>query len=273
MSGDLLEPVDARHRGAALWLTLNRPAARNGIDADLVTAIDAALDVAETDTDIAAIIIAAAGPVFCAGADLKLVARMAAEPPEQAAATLRDFLTAVGRLFGRIESFPKPVIAAVNGLAVAGGLELVLACDIVIATRAARFGDAHANFGLIPGGGGSVRLPRRVGPATAKYLMFTGRAVPADDLAHTDLVTILVGADGELEPAVDEVVSAIAAKSQKGIQIMKQLVHSGLDPAPSAVRLAELEAVAQHALSADFAEGLRAYREKRQPKFTGRSSP
>ena len=270
MSGSLREPLDVRRRAGALWLTLNRPAARNGIDAGLVAAIAAALDAAETDTDVAAVVITAAGRVFCAGADLKLIAGLSALPPQQAAAGLLEFLTAAGELFDRIEAFGKPVIAAVDGLAVAGGLELVLACDIVIATEAARFGDAHANYGLLPGGGGSARLARRVGESTAKYLMFTGRDLPAADLAHTDLVTVLAGADADLRSVVDACVDDIAAKSPKGIQVMKELVRSGLGRAPSAARLAELDALARHALSEDFAEGLRAFSGKRRPVFTGR---
>ena len=270
MSGSRREPLDVRRRGGALWLTLNRPAARNGIDAGLVAAIGAALDAAESDTDVAAVVITAAGRVFCAGADLKLVAGLSAMPPQQAAAGLLEFLTAVGELFDRIEAFGKPVIAAVDGLAVAGGLELVLACDIVIATAAARFGDAHANYGLLPGGGGSARLARRVGESTAKYLMFTGRDLPARDLAHTDLITVLAGAGADLKSVVDACVSDIAAKSPRGIQVMKQLVRSGLEHEPSAARAAELDALARHALSEDFAEGLRAFSEKRRPVFTGR---
>jgi enoyl-CoA hydratase len=270
VSGGLREPLDVRRRASALWLTLNRPAARNGIDPGLVAAIGSALDMAESAGDVAAVVVAAAGPVFCAGADLKLIAGLAAMPPQRAAAGLLDFLTAVGELFDRIEAFGKPVIAAVDGLALAGGLELVLACDIVIATEAARFGDAHANYGLLPGGGGSARLPRRVGESTAKYLMVTGRDLSAGDLAHTDLVTVLVGAGADLQPVVDACVGDIAAKSPKGIQVMKQLVRSGRDEAPATARLGELDALARHALSEDFAEGLRAFSEKRRPVFTGR---
>jgi enoyl-CoA hydratase len=270
VSGGLREPLDVRRCAGALWLTLNRPAAHNGIDVGLVAAIGTALDAAESDTGVAAVVITAAGRVFCAGADLKLIAGLSAMPPQQAAAGLLEFLTAVGELFDRIEAFGKPVIAAVDGLAVAGGLELVLACDVVIATEAARFGDAHANYGLLPGGGGSTRLPRRVGESTAKYLMFTGRDLPARDLARTDLVTVLVGAGTDLQSVVDGCVGDFAAKSPRGIQVMKQLVRSGLDQPPAAARRGELDALARHAQSEDFAEGLRAFGEKRPPEFTGR---
>ena len=180
MSGGLREPLDVRRRAGALWLTLNRPAARNGLDAGLVAAIGAALDAAESDSGVAAVVITAGWPgVLRRG---RSQAHRGAGGPAARSRPRRDSWSSSprsGELFDRIEAFGKPVIAAVDGLAVAGGLELVLACDIVIATEAARFGDAHANYGLLPGGGGSARLPRRVGESTAKYLMFTGRDLPA----------------------------------------------------------------------------------------------
>lgn len=264
--------VRIAHRGAALWATLDRPRSLNGITAATVTELHAALDAAESDPDVCAVVIAAAGRVFCAGADLTHISDASRERATEAAFDadgLPDFLEAVGGLLNRIEAFSKPVIAAVQGLAVAGGLELVLACDLVVAARSAAFGDAHANYGLLPGGGASVRLPRRVGPSTARYLMFTGVMMPAADLAHTDLVTELVD-DADLTAAVDRLIASIAAKSPLGICRMKELLRVGMTlPVQQALRR-ELAAVAEHTRSQDFAEGLAAFTGKRLPVFTGR---
>jgi len=260
------DAVRVDHRRAALWATLDRPRSLNAITVDTVTGLHAALDRAECDPEVRAVVIAAAGRVFCAGADLTHL-RQTRHDPASDVDDLPGFLAAVGGLLNRIEAFGKPVIAAVQGLAVAGGLELVLACDIVIAARSAAFGDAHANYGLLPGGGASVRLPARVGPSTARKLMFTGATVPAADLAHTDLVNELVE-DTDLVPAVDRLVGTIATKSPLGIARMKQLLRAGTTlPAEEALRR-ELDAVAEHAHSADFAEGLAAFTDKRPPMFT-----
>jgi enoyl-CoA hydratase len=266
------DAVQVSRRGAALWATLNRPRSLNGITLDIVTALHDALNRAEHDPDVRAVVIAATGRVFCAGADLTHVDETRRDPVPHSASEatgLPGFLDAVGGLLTRIEAFDKPVIAAVQGLAVAGGLELVLACDIVIAARSAAFGDAHANYGLLPGGGASVRLPRRVGPSTARRLMFTGITVPAAELASTDLVNELVD-DTDLASAVDRLVDSIAGKSPLGIARMKQLLRAGMAlPAEQAMRR-ELDAVAEHTHSADFGEGLAAFAEKRPPRFTGR---
>jgi enoyl-CoA hydratase/carnithine racemase len=264
------DAVRVDRRGAALWATLDRPRSLNGITPDTVTGLHAALDRAESDPTVRAVVLAAAGRVFCAGADLSHVGgTRRVEVADAAPDGLREFLEAVGGLLDRIEAFGKPVVAAVQGLAVAGGLELVLACDIVVAARSAAFGDAHANYGLLPGGGASVRLPRRVGPSTARQLMFTGATVPAADLAHTDLVTHLVD-DADLAATVDELVDSIAAKSPLGIARMKELLLAGVAlPAEEALRR-EIDAAAEHAHSADFAEGLAAFADRRRPVFTGR---
>ena len=254
-------------RGPALWLRINRPKALNGLVPSLLDAVDAGLDTAATDDGIHAVVLAAQGRLFCAGADLKYVQGLFADPLT-AAERQAAFLRRVGRTLDRIESLDKPVIAAVQGLALAGGLELVLCADIVVAARSAGFGDAHANFGLLPGGGGSLRLPRRVGLSKAKLMMFTGEPVPAADLAHTDLVTRLVD-DDQLVAEVDRITDSIAAKSPLGLARMKQLANAALEtPAPVALRR-EIEVSALHVHSADFREGLDAFNSKRAPQFTG----
>jgi enoyl-CoA hydratase/carnithine racemase len=253
-------------RGAALWLCLDRPTALNGLSDDLLAALDAGLDRAAADDEVRAVVIAAEGRVFCAGADLVQTLERCRADAEDGGDRQGAFLRRAGQVFTRIEAFAKPVIAAVHGLAVAGGLELVLACDLVVAARSAAFGDAHANYGLIPGGGGSARLPRRVGPARAKHLMFTGTSVPAESLAHTDLITTVVD-DDRLHDEVDALVAAIAAKSPTGLRLMKQLVGNALDVPQDAALAAELAAVDGYRHSADFAEGITAFAQKRAPVF------
>ncbi|HYF61062.1 MAG TPA: enoyl-CoA hydratase/isomerase family protein [Burkholderiaceae bacterium] len=259
------EPVVGETRDGALWLTLNRPAALNSLTPDIVEGIDRALAHAQDDSEVRAVVLTGTGRAFCAGADLKHV-RETTHGDEGAIAA---FLDSVLATMSRLEKFPKPVIAAVNGLALAGGLELVLCCDLVIAARSARLGDAHANFGLLPGGGGSVRLPRKIGPTRAKYLMYTGEFVPAERLVEAGLVNEVVD-DAELLEATGRLVAKLRAKSPLVLRRMKALVDDGLEqPIETALRL-ELLASEVHSHSHDMREGLAAFQEKRAPRFIGR---
>lgn len=252
-------------RDGALWITLNRPDAMNALTPDVLSGINAALDYAQADAAVRAVVLTGSGRAFCAGADLKYVR---AQSDEGAGATDR-FLRRVLDTMNRLEHFPMPVIAAVNGLALAGGLELVLCCDLVVAARSARLGDAHANYGLLPGGGASVRLPRKIGPTRAKYLLFTGEFIPAEELVAAGLVNLVVD-DEQLAAATGSLASRIASKSPVGLRRMKQLVSDGLQqPVETALRL-ELLACEAHANSEDMKEGLAAFAAKRKPVFTGR---
>lgn len=251
-------------RDGAIWLTLNRPQALNALTPEIVTGIGKALDRAEAD-DVRAVVLTGNGRAFCAGADLKYV-RSQAGSDETAIAR---FLDSVLVTMNRLEACPRPVIAALNGLTLAGGLELVLCCDLVIAARSAKIGDAHANFGLLPGGGSSVRLPRKIGPTRAKYLLYTGEFVPAENLVAPGLVNEVVD-DGDLQAAVGRLVGKIATKSPLVLRRMKALVDQGLEqPQATALKL-ELLASELHAHSHDMNEGLAAFEEKRTPRFTGR---
>jgi enoyl-CoA hydratase len=249
------EVVRIERQGGGLWLWLNRPRALNALTTQVADGLHRGLDLAAADEQIRAVVIAGAGRAFCAGADLKQVLGSEA-----------DLLPRLGAVFDRVESFAKPVIAAVHGVALAGGLELVLCCDLVVAARSAAFGDAHANYAMFPAGGATVRLPRRIGAARAKHLMFTGVTVPAGELAGTDLITRLVE-DEQLVSEVEALVAAIAGKSPAGIAAMKVLIEEGLQvPREVALRRERREAAA-YTRSADFAEGIRAFAEKRAPRF------
>lgn len=254
----------AEVRDGAAWITLNRPAALNALTPDMVAGLDRALDRAEAD-DVKAVVLTGTGRAFCAGADLKFARRTTGGDE----AAMARFLESVLVVMNRLERFPRPVIAAVNGVAVAGGLELVLCCDLVVAARSARIGDAHINFGLLPGGGSSIRLPRKIGPTRAKHLLFTGEMLPADELVACGLVNEVVD-DGALMRAVGRLVARLADKSPLVLRRVKALVDDGLDqPVQTALRL-ELLASEAHAHSHDMKEGLAAFEEKRKPNFIGR---
>lgn len=254
-------------RASALWITFNRPEVFNSLTPDMVEATEVALAQALEDDEVKSVVITGAGKAFCAGADLKATrAGFGGDDPEEA--TARFVETALA-LTNRIEQFAKPVIGAVNGIALAGGLEVVLACDLVIAAESARLGDAHANYGLVPGAGSSVRLPLRIGISRAKYLLFTGDFLPARQLEAWGLVNEVVP-DDELVSAVDELTAKIATKSPVGIRRMKRLVQDGLDQ-PTDLALRAEQVVSQlHAYSVDRNEGLAAFSEKRKPRFIGK---
>lgn len=253
-------------RGRGGWIRLNRPDALNAISPRLVDEFNAGLDRAECDNDVIAVTIVGTGRAFCSGADLKFLGEL---PEEERPASTAAFLQRVLGLLNRIERFGKPIIGAVNGLATGGGMELLLCCDLVIADAKARLGDGHANFGLLPGGGASARLPRKIGPTRAKYLFFTGELLPAADFVLAGLVNE-VAPEGKLEAAVDNLIGKLSNKSPLGLRRMKELVDDGLDQPREVALRAELVAGALHSHSFDVNEGLAAFAEKRPPKFLGK---
>lgn len=255
--------VEVERRGDALWIRLARPEAMNALDLSVLDGIEAALERSLAER-ARCVVITGTGRAFCAGADLKFVQEAQTDPE-----TLRAFLEHAGSTFRKVELHPLPVIAAVNGLALAGGLELALACDVIVARAGAPLGDGHATFGLFPGAGGAVRLPRRIGSARAKLLLFSGRSLPAADLEVWGLVDVVAPDDG-LDDTVTALVGDIASRSPVGLRRMKQVVldQEGL-PVDRGLRL-ELDACQLHLTSEDVAEGLAAFVERRRPQFTGR---
>lgn len=248
------------------WVTLHRPEAMNSLTPQLAAELGRALAMAEAAENVRALVFTGTSPAFCAGADLKFVAGDTDTPIGDA---LGKFLVELGDVFNAIEASSLPTIAAVNGVALAGGLELVLCCDLVIAAENARIGDAHVNYGLLPGGGSSVRLPRKIGPTRAKYLLFSGDFVPAAELVECGLVNRVVP-DDALEGTVQGIAKKIASKSPLSISRVKQLVADGVDqPLHSALRQ-EVGMLRIHAQSHDMREGLAAFKEKRKPQFIGR---
>lgn len=259
------ENLLVEERGAVLWLTLNRPDAMNALSPAMIGALDQAMAHAANSEQIRCVVITGVGRAFCAGADLKAV-RSELGTDEQA---LGRFLARASATMARIENLPKPVIAAVNGSAFAGGLEIILACDLVLASETALLGDAHVNFGLLPGGGGSVRLPRKVGVNRAKSMLYTGEPVPVSEFVACGFIHQVVPT-AQLRDAAERLATSIAAKSPLVLRRLKQLVSAGLEqPSATAMQL-ELAACDAHVSSHDFREGLAAFQERRAPVFLGR---
>jgi enoyl-CoA hydratase/carnithine racemase len=247
--------------GGVARVTLNRPDRLNAISPELLEDLDRACEAVERDRAVRAVTLTAAGRTFCAGADLRAVKELSPDPARWSA-----FMGLWHRVFDRIEALPVPVIAGVHGLALAGGLELVLVADLVIADEAARLGDQHANFGLVAGGGGSQRLPRLIGARRAKELMLLGGWLGAADAMAWGLVNRVVPA-GTLAAAVEEMAGALAAGSASANRTVKTLVNRAFDIELGPGLELERRLVAEHMRSADAAEGLRAFAEKRKPRF------
>ena len=250
-------------KGTATWLRLNRPEAANALSRGLVAALREALATLAGRPEVATVVLSGAGGrAFSAGADLKERLRMTL-------AETRAFLDELGALVQAIEDFPAPVIAAISGAALGGGLELALAADLRIADESAVLGLAEVRLGIIPGAGGTQRLSRLCGVATAKDLILTGRKVDAATALRLGLLSQVVPR-GELLAAVQALVAELGAAGPLALAQAKRAIDSGFGrPLPEG--LATERACYEVVLaSADRDEGLRAFAEKRAPHFKGR---
>jgi enoyl-CoA hydratase len=249
--------LERERRGRVEILRLNRPEARNAMSPELSLAIEHELDEVEAQRDIWTVVITGTGPVFCAGADLKVVAQGRG----------MDINAPKGGFGGIVQrDFPKPIIAAVQGPALAGGFELVLACDLVVAADVATFGLPEAKRGLLASAGGPIRLAKRVALATALELVMTGDAIPASRAYELGLVNRVVPADKVVDEAV-ALADRIAENSPTAVRIGRKLVRDAVDlPEEQAWELTNALAVDVFQ-SGDAIEGATAFSEKRPPKW------
>ncbi len=255
------EEIVASREGAVLTIRLNRPEALNAITGEMVDEIDRLLDTAAED-GTRVVVVTGTGRGFSAGADL---IRIGSAPGAS-----QGFLKRLQELLVRIAELPLPVIAAVNGTAMGGGTELILAADFAIAGESVRVGDGHTNVGVIPGGGGAALLHKRVPPGIAKYVVFTGDRLTAQQWLAYGLFAEVVP-DAELDARVAVVAARLAEKSPLALREIKRIMREteAIDDRAAALAV-EWRASESYQSSHDFAEGLRAFAEKRKPDFQGR---
>lgn len=249
--------VEYEQRGHIALLTLNRPEARNAISPEVSQAMAGLLDAIEADDDLRAVVLTGAGDVFSAGADLKVVAEGRGL---EIARGKGGFAGIVNR------DFPKPVIAAVNGPALAGGFEIVLSCDLVVAADTARFGIPEVKRGLMAAAGGLIRLPKRVPLAIALELAMTGDPIDAPRALALGLVNRVVAGAQVLDEAF-AIAERIGENSPIAVRLSRQLVREAAEMPEVDAWLRTNELAVRVFASGDAVEGATAFAEKRSPHW------
>jgi enoyl-CoA hydratase len=242
-------------------ITINRPEVRNALDKNTWRLLNNVFAELENDPTIAVIVVTGAGEkAFVAGADLNSLKMRSA---------VETLYGETPRITAAIENNVKPTIAAINGFALGGGLELAMACDIRICSRMAKLGQTEINVGILPGAGGTQRLSRLVGPAKAKEMIFTGKIITAEEAEKIGLVNCVVEPQELMDTAL-AMAKEIAGKSNITLQVAKQVVNQGLNADLTTGLM--LEKLAQSFIFGieDRMEGITAFLEKRPPKFRGK---
>ncbi|MBT8470434.1 MAG: enoyl-CoA hydratase/isomerase family protein [Deltaproteobacteria bacterium] len=254
--------VEVTQDGHVSTLTINRPEKLNALSEEVLSDLGAAIQTLAGNDDVRAAVLTGTGKAFVAGADIAAMSGMGQ-------AEGRDFGALGHGVFSAIENLHCPVIAAVNGFALGGGCELALACDFIYASSRAKFGQPEVDLGIIPGFGGTQRLPRRVGSAIARELIYTGRMIDAQEALRVGLANAVFEPD-ELLPVATKTAAEIASKGPLAVAAAKRLIRDGIAlPLPEANRL-EQESFGEAFGTNDQSEGMAAFLEKRAAVFAGR---
>jgi len=255
---NIIHQVDA---GIAT-ITFNRPKALNALNDALLQEFSSALDTIAADEAIRVLVLTGAGEKsFVAGADITELATYNA-------LQAKNFSARGHALIARLQELPIAVIAAVNGFALGGGTEIALACDFIYAAQTAKFGLPEINLGIMPGFGGTQRLPRLVGASMAKELIFTGRMISAEEAARIGLVNRVLPPEQLMEEVLNTA-REIASKGRVSLRAAKQAINNGLNTDLATGCRIEIDAFALCMASPDAKEGTTAFLEKRKPTFTG----
>ena len=259
------ETIIYQKKDAVARITLNRPEALNSLNRTMLLEIGEALEDSEKDNAIRVVVITGSGKAFCTGVDLKF----AKEELTTSQAEQDFFRFGNEVMLRRIEKMPKPVIAAVNGYAMAGGIEILTVVDLAIASEDAVIGDQHMKFGLLGAGGSPYRVPLLIGIRKAKELIFTGKTITGKEAEQIGLVNHAVPPD-KLESTVDALAAKLAELSPVAMRISKALINSTmLVDIETRLELILMSSLVG-ANSEDRNEGIRAFNEKRKPVFKGR---
>lgn len=256
-------------RGNVAWITLNRPDVRNAIKPEMREELIRAFGEVGSDVELRAMVITGAGDGFCTGADIGGASRRQGEGQQRLAGAARDMIRGgAQRLFRTLWELEVPTIAAVNGTAAGFGCHLAFACDLVVASEAAKFNEVFLRRGLVPDGGGAFLLPRLIGLAKAKEFVFFADAWSAADAERLGLVNKVVPAE-ELEAAAAEWADRLAAGPTRALGLTKRLLNRSL--VSDLETSLDEEALSQELVMGtnDLKEGMVAFMEKREPNFTG----
>jgi enoyl-CoA hydratase/carnithine racemase len=254
--------ADSPAHGCAAIVWMNRPEQLNAVNWEMLRGLRQAFAKLDEDDDVRAILLSGRGRSFSAGGDLKGYLELQKDPVR-----FPQFMDDYVGFVGGLRYLRKPVIALVNGICVAGGLEILLGCDFAWAAESAQIGDTHLNYGQMAGSGSLALLPRVIGPFRARDLLFSGRLLSAAEACDWGLVTRVV-ADDELLTAGIEFAERIATRSRVAVANMKYVVNAGLATGvDDALRLERERAVSYILTMPDSMEGLNAFAEKRQPDF------
>jgi enoyl-CoA hydratase len=239
-------------------ITFNRPDVMNALNNQTRAEFAAGIAEVAADDNIKVLILTGSGKAFVAGSDIKEFSQ-----------TTPYVAHNIQRLGEMVEKLEKPVIAAVNGFCLGGGCEIAMACDIIIASEKARFGQPEINIGIIPGGGATQRLPRLIGLCKAKELIYTGDIINAEQADRLGLVNRVVPMD-ELMPAARELAKKIATRSAAALKLAKTAINRGMQTNLESGLKYEYELYGLALSLEDRVEGVNAFLEKRPPKFVGR---